>query len=337
MNLPPPAAEPTFRSGAVARMAHMPVATLRVWEQRHQAVRPTTAPSGHRLYSQADVQRVMLLRQLSDQGHAIGAIAGLDSAQLRELASAHDRPAAPGSAKAVRPADALRLIVVGHALAARLQRPAVAQKLSKPPKVIAIFETLAEATQAAPGAVGDLLIWQLSGLQSSVPPELKAAQTAWQASQLAVVYRFAGAAARKEFANVGAALLREPPDDEALGDWLASIEAAQATNAVQPTGHLPPLADAHPLDSNSVPPRRFDDAALTAIAGLSPTMACECPRHVAELLMQIASFEAYSADCLNRNPADAQLHAYLQRVAGASRALFESALENVAHHEGLTL
>ena len=84
-------------------------------------------------------------------------------------------------------------------------------------------------------------------------------------------------------------------------------------------------------------PRRYDDATLTDFAGLSSTIACECPRHVAELLMQLSHFEAYSAECENQSPADAELHAYLQRVAGASRALFESALERVAIQEGLML
>jgi hypothetical protein len=86
-----------------------------------------------------------------------------------------------------------------------------------------------------------------------------------------------------------------------------------------------------------VAPRRFDDAALTAIAGLSPSLACECPRHVAELLMQIASFEAYSAGCAHRNADDAALHHYLHQVAATSRSLFEAALERVARHEGLAL
>ena len=53
--------------------------------------------------------------------------------------------------------------------------------------------------------------------------------------------------------------------------------------------------------------------------------------------MQLSNFEAYRAECKNLSPADAALHAYLQRVAGASRALFESALERVALQEGLML
>ena len=336
--VPTTAPGPTFRSGAVARMAHMPVATLRIWEQRYQVVRPITARSGHRLYSLTDVQRVLLLRQLTEQGHAIGSIAGLDSAQLQEVANQH---AATASGAGPRPvaaaaAAALRLVVVGPALAARLHRPAVAQRLAHPARVVAAFESLAEAAQAALATGIDLLIWQSPGLQASVPPELEAARVAWRAPEVAVVYHYSGAAARKAFADTGAVVVREPDDDEALGAWLASLETSFAARAVEPAPISPPLG-APELSAGTVAPRRFDDAALTAIAGLSPTLACECPRHVAELLMQISNFEAYSAGCAHRSPADAQLHAYLQRVAGASRALFESALESVARHEGLML
>ena len=322
---------PTFRSGSVARMVQMPVATLRIWEQRYQAVRPATARSGHRLYSSADVQRVTLLRDLTTQGHAIGSIAALDSAQLQALTRQHAGDSAPGVTSAARPTGALRLVVVGHALAARLQRPAVAQQLGTPAKVLAAFDSLAQATRDASGSACDLLLWHVPGVQAGVPPELKAAQDAWQASKLAVVYRFAGAAAKAAFADVGACLLREPPDDAALGAWLASLQATQSTT------RSGPAEENRLLLGMPVAARRYDDAALGAIAGLSSSLACECPRHVAELLMQLASFEAFSASCIHNNAADAELHACLQQMAGASRALFESALERVAQHEGFVL
>jgi len=327
----------TFRSGAVARMAHMPVATLRIWEQRYQAVRPTTAPSGHRLYSPADVERVLLLRQLTQQGQAIGSIAGLQAAELQEVANRHAGALSDAVPRPVQATAALRLIVVGLALAKRLQRPAVTRCLAHPAQVVAVFGSLAEAARAGSGTRIDVLIWQASGLQTMVPPELSSAQAAWRARQVAVVYRFAGAAAKEAFAHTGALLVREPTEDDALGHWLASLErvVAAAIAALDPP--VPSQVTSSGLPKGAAARRRFDDAALTAIMESPPSLACECPRHVAELLLQIANFEDYSAGCANRSPADAQLHAYLQRVAGASRALFESALETVARHEGLVL
>jgi hypothetical protein len=58
---------------------------------------------------------------------------------------------------------------------------------------------------------------------------------------------------------------------------------------------------------------------------------------LAQLLLQVSYFEKYSGECANRSSADAQLHAYLQQVAGTARMLFEKALERVAIAEGLPL
>ncbi|MEI7446084.1 MAG: MerR family transcriptional regulator [Burkholderiales bacterium] len=325
---------PLFRSAAVARRAGMPVATLRIWEQRHRAVRPATSPSGHRLYSSADVERVVLLRRLTAQGHAIGAIAGLDSGQLRRLLAT--RPddgasAAPMPSAAARP---LRLVVVGRALADRLARPAVTRRLAVPPDRLAVFDSAEVAATAVPTGEGiDLLVCQLPGLPAQVPAELVAAAEVWRARRVAVVHRFAGSDARHAFEQAGVQLLREPADDETLGVWLAAC--APVAQARARSADARAFDDPTPAPIGDVPPRRFDDATLTAVAALPTTVACECPRHVAELLMQLAAFESYSAGCASRGPRDAALHEHLRRVSGTARAMFEDALVRVARHEGL--
>jgi MerR family transcriptional regulator, light-induced transcriptional regulator len=343
------APQPSFRSGAVARMAGMPVATLRIWEQRYQAVGPTTAPSGHRLYAAAEVERVILLRQLTEQGHAIGSLAALDTEQLRSLALAQASVPPPGGMGDAQPDGSLRVVVVGRALAQRLKRPAVLRGWGRPPQVVAVFDSLAEATQAAarlPAANVDLLLWQTSGLQDRALPELRAAQQAWNPRGTAVAYRFAGAATRQALAGTGTVLARETADDDALGTWLRSLEAALVEGAMGRSTAAPGASPAGTgawtlaalgLAGAAAPARRFDDATLTKFAGFSSDVACDCPSHVAELLMQVAAFEAYSADCTHRSPQDAALHADLQRVAGAARVLFEVALERVALAEGWAL
>jgi DNA-binding transcriptional MerR regulator len=327
-------------------MAGMPVSTLRIWEQRYQAVKPLTARSGHRLYSSAEVERVVLLRQLTELGHAIGALAGLDIDHLREVAITHSNNEAQARSKLPRRKEPLRIVVVGQAMARRLQRPTVLRRLGRPLQVVGIFNLLAEAAHAAAlstDAAVDLLLWQTSGLQVGALPELKAAQDALRARCVAVAYRFAGAGARDALAGTGAVLAREPAGDDALRAWLASLEpaAVEDTDVRSYAGGSGSTnvwsLHAMGLIPSTVPARRFDDVTLTEFAGSSPTVACECPSHVAELLMQISGFEAYSKDCAERSPADAELHAYLQRVAGGARLLFEAALERVAVAEGLTL
>ncbi len=49
--------------------------TLRAWENRHGLIVPARTPSGHRLYSEKDVQRVRRLQELLAQGLSLNEIA----------------------------------------------------------------------------------------------------------------------------------------------------------------------------------------------------------------------------------------------------------------------
>lgn len=322
------------RSGAVARMLRMPVATLRVWERRYGVTQPMLSASGQRLYSSDDVRRLALLKQLTDLGHAIGSLARLDMPQLQQVASTHARLLAAGqdadpAHEPSPPEPAWRVAVIGTALGTRLQRPALRRMLSRPVQLLGPFGDAAQAAAALPPASVDALVVHEPRLHDGWLAALQAAAPALAALPKAVLYRFAAEPTCAALAAAGTALLREPQNDTVLGQWLQGV--LQALPPARAAAREPaPVADA-------VPARRWDDAALADFAGLSSTIACECPRHVAELLMQLSHFEAYSAECRSRNAADAELHAYLQQVAAASRARFEAALEHVALHEGLIL
>jgi len=329
---PGPDKEPRHRSGAVARMVRMPVATLRVWERRYRISSPTQTPSGQRLYSAADVRHIALLKQLTELGHAIGSLAGLDMAQLRAVAATH-AGAVTGTLSDAARADASpswRVAVVGAALARRLQQAALLRRLNRPLKLLGPFDDLAQAAAGLEDAAVDLLLVQAPTLQDDWPMLWRRAVP--RSLRTAVVFRFASESMCEQLASAGVALLREPPSDTALGQWLQGLDSTDRPSRLTET---PASADlALP---GAVRPRRWDDAALADIAGLSTTIACECPKHVAELLMQLSHFESYSAQCAYRSVADAELHTYLSQVAAASRARFEEALERVAVHEGLLL
>ena len=61
---------------------------LRAWERRYGAVRPSRSDAGQRLYSDQDVQRLQMLRELTDYGRPISMVSSLTSeaagALLRE-------------------------------------------------------------------------------------------------------------------------------------------------------------------------------------------------------------------------------------------------------------
>jgi DNA-binding transcriptional MerR regulator/methylmalonyl-CoA mutase cobalamin-binding subunit len=70
---------------AVARLTGLTPDTLRAWERRYGAVVPEREGKGRRAYTEGDVQRLLLLKQVCDQGHAIRLVAPLANAQLREM------------------------------------------------------------------------------------------------------------------------------------------------------------------------------------------------------------------------------------------------------------
>nr|WP_179712022.1 MerR family transcriptional regulator [Paraburkholderia bryophila] len=80
-----------YKSGEAARLAKMPVTTLRIWERRYGVIGPAKTASGQRLYTEDDVRRLTLIKMLVSRGHAIGAIARLDREQLQFLASRNAR------------------------------------------------------------------------------------------------------------------------------------------------------------------------------------------------------------------------------------------------------
>jgi hypothetical protein len=315
-------------------MLRMPVATLRVWERRYGLTQPLLSASGQRLYSEDDVRRLAMLKQLTDLGHAIGSLAGLDMAQLQRVASTHasvlaarageDRPP-----QRLMPALPWRVAVIGTALAARLQRPGLRRQLSRPVQVLGPFADAPAAAAALQGAAVDALLVHEPRVHEGWLASLHAAAPALARLPKAVLYRYAAESTCAALAASGTAMLREPQNDTVIGQWLQGMLPADSSER--------PVADEALPPGPALPPRRWDDAALADFAGLSSTIACECPRHVAELLMQLSHFEAYSAECRHRNAADAELHIYLQQVAGTARARFEAALEHVALHEGLIL
>lgn len=68
-----------------ARLTGLSTHVLRIWEQRYHAVEPKRTPTNHRLYSQDDIERLTLLREVTRAGHNISQVAKLSTHKLRSL------------------------------------------------------------------------------------------------------------------------------------------------------------------------------------------------------------------------------------------------------------
>lgn len=84
---------------AVSRRTGLTAHVIRVWEKRYGAVRPGRTDTNRRLFSDEEVERLSLLRDVTHSGHSISAVAQLPLDKLRQLA-AH---ASKGTADTPRP------------------------------------------------------------------------------------------------------------------------------------------------------------------------------------------------------------------------------------------
>jgi MerR family transcriptional regulator, light-induced transcriptional regulator len=79
---------------AAAKITGLSLDTLRAWERRYRAVVPERSGRG-RQYGLAQIERLLLLRQLVQRGHAIGGVASLADQDLRNLLAPQISQAVP--------------------------------------------------------------------------------------------------------------------------------------------------------------------------------------------------------------------------------------------------
>ncbi|MDY7093978.1 MAG: MerR family transcriptional regulator [Acidobacteriota bacterium] len=76
---------PRFPIRVAAQRTGLKPNLIRAWERRYDAIQPQRSAGGQRLYSESDIERLLLLSRLTDGGHSIGQIAGLSTRRLVRL------------------------------------------------------------------------------------------------------------------------------------------------------------------------------------------------------------------------------------------------------------
>jgi DNA-binding transcriptional MerR regulator len=311
----------TYRIGAVSRLTGVPADTLRVWERRYTVVAPLRSESGTRLYGPEDVSRLTLIKRLVDRGDAISSVANLSLDQLRERIRGTDRPEAAGA-----PQRPCRVLVIGSSLAERFRREPTMQGNID---LVGLYDSRRAFLAAEPAPITpDIAVLEYPTIQGDQVREIGELVASCGAARAIIVYSFA---TRSTIERLDARRLtpkRAPVDLQELRQWcLGQFARAPAAAAEEPALDL----------SLPIPPRRFADADLLRIATASPSVRCECPHHLVDLVLALNAFENYSAECEDRNAEDAALHAYLHTATAQARAMMEVALARVVAAEAILL
>ncbi len=308
-----------YRIGKVSRITGITPDTLRIWERRYAAVTPLRSDTGGRLYGADEIARLKLIKTLVDNGDSIGNIATLSRDQLQQRLEETQ-----GITSVLAVDHPLNIIVVGESLAIRMRDSSNA---SESLNVSGNFHNIQALKAETKKLDCDILVLELSTLHAETASQVIDLLRLVNGAHAVVVYRFAAKDALAHLANSKCSTLRSPVNLETLREHCLALNTRQTTTEM----------DSSKTPIEHAPPRRYDDAALAKIAAISPTIKCECPHHLAELLASLAGFEQYSAECESRNQQDAELHAYLSKTASHARHMIEDALEMVMEIENITV
>ena len=317
---------PLHKIGAVSSLSGVPTPTLRVWEVRYATFSPLKTQGQHRLYSDDDVLKATLLKRLTEQGHAISNIANLSSQALNNLLM-QQQSSNRYQAQTQTDDRTISMAIVGLALAGRIESKKFTLSFNNHEiKVTDIFNDVPDALGASFQEPTQILLVKTNSLHAGMEVDIHKLAQNCQALQVIVLYNYGQQNIIESMKHAGMFVRREPISDSDLADLINSVLLVGTDRKT--TGLVVGAL---------IPQRKYSDATLAKVAGISSNVLCECPRHVAEIIAQLASFEQYTHECLNKSSEDAHLHAYLSSVSGSARALFESALEMVAKHEGIEL
>jgi DNA-binding transcriptional MerR regulator len=107
-----------FSIGYVSLQTGLSTHVIRAWERRYHAVAPQRSTNGRRLFTQLDIDRLVLLKRVIQKGYSISNIAGLGTAELVELADPITRPHDSTHADLEMPAGATPQEIIGTSLKA---------------------------------------------------------------------------------------------------------------------------------------------------------------------------------------------------------------------------
>ena len=313
--------------GAVARLTGLTDHTIRVWERRYAAVVAERAANGRRVYTASDVEKLALLKTLTEQGVSIGRIAGDTIDALR------DRAESMGGLASGKAPTAVKVAILGDFLPGKL----LTYDRATAPMDVVISDGNAQRFSADLRRLNvDVVVYETAILDADTVAQLREFLTLSGAATGVLVYTFGRSHDIGLAASSNIVVLRAPVGVEELRLGVvramtpASFEAPPAADGKAGVEALSPDPAAR------IAPRRFNQQQLANLATATSSVECECPQHLAQLVTDLSAFEIYSAKCANRDDDDAALHQYLHQTTAEARALIEAALLRVAEAEGLS-
>ena len=288
-----------YKIGAVAKRTGISPECLRAWERRY-GLQAADRAGKTRFYSSAQIDRLVAVKALLDQGHPISQVIRFTDAELERR-----RHPAPQ-----RPTGHLpRIGLVGGQLILthrnrRLERADIGVE------IVAEWASMADL-EADKGVLPELdcLVVYVPTLDVQY---IENVEQVCPRTRVVVAFRYATAVDLEECRKRALPLLRWPAEWETL-----LLRVTSATPAVE------------------VAVRRYSDEELVHISLMASRAGCECPRHLAALIGEVNDYEAHARRCGDTDVGIREDHRMIERQVQAARAQLEGSLRHLVEKHGL--
>lgn len=304
---------PLYGIGTIARLTGLKPDTLRVWERRYGLGASHKSETGRRQYTQGNLDHLQLVSALVKGGARIGEIASAERKTLEMLLRQQRGPRSESPVK-TKP----RALAVGESLCEWLDGHQgclsnVDARLAR--MDFAVFdERMLESVEDS-----DVIVVECLTLSRAAVERLKALRSGGADARVIVCYRFGNEHWLQELQDQDIVTMEFPPEPGRLAFEIAhSAVKAEVDVGARDLGELVTAKE-----------RQFGGTELAAARRLKSSLECECPRHIADLIEALASFEEYSASCSVDNWKDAAVHACIYAYTGQARHLMEQAMQSV--------
>lgn len=308
--------------GAVAKITGLTIHNLRVWERRHNAVIPERSNDGRRLYSDQDIDRLILLKRCVDHGDRIGTIAKLDQDDLRSRAEKFDERTQ--HREAAQPAtSALSLGLAGMPLFRKtLEKDALRSNgaISIRFGVSAVRDIATAYQQQAV----DCVVVELSNITNELADQLIKLVHSIQGTPIIALHHFSRSDIRAELEACNIWPINSNVSSEAIFETAAKRSRA----ALHPTPSLSEINEPNPK-------ALLNPMQLSVLHTLDSSIPCECPKHLSRIISSLQAFEEYSGNCEITNETEGKLHAEASHTTAHARHALERLLLKILQADGV--
>ncbi len=314
-----------YSVSAASQVTGIPASTIRSWERRYRAVQPDRSVGGQRRYSEQDLMRLHLLRELVGNGHAISAIATMSQQDLEQTA-AEVKPT-PAPVRVEDAAKAIRTMTVGAHAGAHL---AAAEENIPGLQLQRQFATYEDALADDSGMQADLLVCHFPSLRPHQKTHIESLRAHFRPLHTVIVYEFAPNSVVRLLRDRDVSLLQTFAH---LGQLLRVLVPGGLHGIEGNTKSRPPAA---PRFDARIERQFSSEELVKQVNANDITLLCECPRHLAQMLLQFYEFEEYTKGCEVGTPADARTHQEILVQTVAARSCVEEALSRALLHVATT-